>query len=121
LAHPRRRQTKAAAKANNWDNDLELMIWVYNHDQTPAGTVKATLSDGSKVWVDGDNKTGTVSVVLPQNETRGTVDIASIVAELKTLGYVASNYDGILDVEDGIEAPYGGGQTFKVNWVSVAG
>jgi hypothetical protein len=65
--------------------------------------------------------TGTVSVVLPKNETSGSVNIASIVRELKSLGYVAQNYDGILDVEYGIEAPYGGNQVFTVNSVSVAG
>jgi hypothetical protein len=79
----------------------------------------ATLSDGSKVWVSGDNKTGTVWVVLPKNETIGTVDIASIVSKLKSLGYITSADTGILDVEYGIEAPYGGGQTFKVNGFSV--
>ena len=112
--------TAAKATANNWDGDLELMIWTYNHGQTPAGSVKATLADGSKVWVDGNNTTGTVSVVLPQNETAGSVNITSITNQLKNLGYVVSGYNGILDVEYGIEAPYGGGQTFTVNSMSVS-
>jgi hypothetical protein len=60
-----------------------------------------------------------VSVVLPKNETSGTVDIASIISQLKARGYVTSADNGILDVEYGIEAPYGGGQTFKVNAFSV--
>lgn len=111
--------TAAAATSNNWDNDLELMIWTYVHGQVPLGSVKATLSDGSKAWVSGDNTTGTVSVVLPRNETSGSVDIASIVSQLKADGFVTSADTGILDVEYGIEAPYGGGQTFKVNGFSV--
>ena len=111
--------TASAATSYNWDNDLELMIWTYVHGQVPSGSVGATLSDGSKVWVSGDNKTGTVSIVLPKNETIGSVDIASIVRQLKSLGYVTPADTGILDVEYGIEAPYGGGQTFKVNGFSV--
>lgn len=112
--------TASRATSYNWDNDLELMIWNYNHSQTPAGSVKATLADGSKVWVDGSNSTGMVSVVLPQNKTAGTVNISSLVSDLKSRGYVNSGYNGILDVEYGIEAPYGGGQTFTVNSVSIS-
>lgn len=109
----------AAATKFKWDNDLELMIWTYVHGQVPYGSVVATLSDGSRVWVSGNNKTGTVTVVLPKNETTGTVDIASIISQLKARGYINSADTGILDVEYGIEAPYGGGQTFEVNGFSV--
>ena len=111
--------TAAAASSNNWNNDLELMIWTYVNGQVPAGSMAGTLSDGSKVWVGGDNTTGTVSVVLPKNETIGTVNISSIVSQLKALGDITSADNGILDVEYGIEAPYGGGQTFKVDGFSV--
>jgi hypothetical protein len=111
--------TAAAATSNNWNTKLELMIWNYVNGQVPAGSVVGTLSDGSKVWVRGDNSTGTVSVVLPKNETSGTVNIASIISQLKAGGYITSADTGILDVEYGIEAPYGGGQTFKVNGLSV--
>jgi hypothetical protein len=111
--------TASAATSNNWNNDLELMIWTYTNGQVPAGSVAGRLSDRSKVWVAGNNGTGTVSVVLPKNETSGTVDIASIISQLKSRGYITTNDNGILDVEYGIEAPYGGGQTFKVNAFSV--
>jgi hypothetical protein len=111
--------TASAATSNNWNNDLELMIWHYTNGQVPAGSVAGSLSDGSKVWVAGNNSTGTVSVVLPKNETTGTIDIASIISQLKSRGYVTTNDNGILDVEYGVEAPYGGGQTFKVNAFSV--
>jgi chitodextrinase len=110
----------SAAESNNWSNDLELMIWNYVNGQVPAGSDMATLSDGSKVWVAGNNSAGTVSVVLPNNETTGTVDIASIVSQLKSLGYITNNDTGILDVEYGIEAPYGGNQTFSVKSLSTS-
>ncbi len=113
----------SAATSSNWNNDLELMIWTYVNSQRPAGSKVATLSDGSAVWFAGTKgrNNSTVSVVLPSNTTSGTVDIAGIVAQLKARGYIPSSDDGILDVEYGIEAPYGGGQAFAVNALTVAG
>jgi hypothetical protein len=58
--------------------------------------------------------------VLSSNRTSGTVDIAGIVAQLKSRGYIPSSDNGILDVEYGVEAPYGGGNTFTVNAFSVS-
>lgn len=112
--------TASAAQSYDWNNDLELMVWNYVNGQVPAGSIKATLADGSKVWIDGDNSTGIISVVRPSNVTSGSVNISSLVSQLKSLGYVNNAYDGILDVEYGIEAPYGGGQTFTVNSVSLS-
>lgn len=110
----------SAASNNNWDNDLELMIWTYNHGQRPAGSRVTSLSDGSAVWFDGNkgSNNSTVSVVL-SNSTSGTIDITGIISQLKSRGYIPSSDDGILDVEYGIEAPYGGGNTFSVNSVTV--
>lgn len=112
--------TGAAATGYSWNNDLELMIWTYVNGPLPIGSAVAPLSDGLKVWVSGSNKTGTVWVVLPKNETVGSVDIANIISQLKSRGYINSADTGILDVEYGIEAPYGGGQTFKVNGIGVS-
>jgi hypothetical protein len=50
-------------------------------------------------------------VVLPSNTTSGTVDIAAIAAQLKARGYISKSDEAILDVEYGIEPPYGGGNT----------
>ena len=115
--------TASAARSYNWDNDLELMIWTYVRGQRPAGSKVATLGDGSAVWFDGTkgSNNSTVSVVLPSNKTSGTVDIAGIVGQLKARGYVPSSDDGILDVEYGIEAPYGGGNRFDVSALTVTG
>ena len=113
----------SAATSNNWNNDLELMIWTYVKAQRPAGSKVASLSDGSAVWFAGNkgSNNSTVSVVLPSNATSGTVHIDGIVAQLKSLGYIPSSDNGILDVEYGIEAPYGGGNTFTVNSFSATG
>jgi hypothetical protein len=115
--------TATAIKSSDpWGNNQEIMIWTYNHGQTPSGKVEATLSDGSKVWGAGTTTNGasTISIVLPENETSGTVDLASILSELRTKGLINSADTGIDDVEYGIEAPYGAGQTFTVNSFSVA-
>jgi hypothetical protein len=112
--------TATNAKNYNWGGDFELMIWNYVNGQRPKGSIVATLADGSKVWVNGSNTKGTVSVVLPRNETSGTVNIASIVSQLHSKGYITAADNGILDVEYGIEAPYGGGRTFDVHSLSVA-
>ncbi len=113
----------SAATSYNWNDDLELMIWTYVISQRPAGSKVATLGDGSAVWFAGTkgSNNSTVSVVLPSNRTSGTVDIASIVAQLKARGYIPSSDDGILDAEYGVEAPYGGGNAFAVNAVTVKG
>ena len=108
----------SAASSSNWDNDLELMIWTHVNGQRPAGSKVASLERRLCGVVRRQNKgsnSGMVSVVLPPNATSGTVNIASIIAQLKSLGYVPSSDNGILDVEYGIEAPYGGGNTFAVN------
>jgi hypothetical protein len=115
--------TAAKATSFDWDGDLELMIWNYTVAQKPAGYYdggfRTTLSDGSKVYVDGNNSTGIVSVLMPSNLTSGNVNISNLVSILKSKGYVNSSYNGILDLEYGIEAPYGGNQTFTVNSLSV--
>jgi hypothetical protein len=114
--------TASRAMAYNWDDDLELMIWNYTVNQKPAGYYhghRATMPDGSKIYVDGNNSTGVVSVLMPSNLTSGTVNIAKLIHHLTSLGYVNSSYDGVLDVEYGIEAPYGGGQIFTVNSLSL--
>lgn len=111
--------TASAATSSDSDNDFELMIWTYVHGQVPPGSQAKTLRDGAKVWVSGNNTTGTVTVVLPANETSSTINIASIISQLKALGDLTRADTGILDVEYGIECPYGGGQTFQVNGFSV--
>ncbi len=63
----------SAATSNNWNNDLELMIWTYVNGQRPAGSKVGSLSDGSAVWFAGNkgNNNSTVSVVLPSNRQAG--------------------------------------------------
>lgn len=112
----------AINSSNPWAGNQEIMIWTYNNGQTPAGSVEGTLSDGSTVYGPGTttNGVGAVSIVLPHNETSGTVDLASMLSQLRSKGLINSADTGIDDIEYGIEAPYGGGQIFTVKSLSVA-
>ena len=114
--------TASAATSSNWNNDLELMIWTDVKSQRPPARKSPRWATARRCGSpDQGRNSSTVSVVLPSNTTSGTVDIAGIVAQLKARGYIPSSDDGILDVEYGIEAPYGGGQAFAVNTLTVAG
>jgi hypothetical protein len=113
--------------SNVWTGQTEIMYWVYNNGQRPAtatGSPIKTLADGSKLWIcpsSCDNyPEPIISIVAPSNTTSGTLNIAKLVNEVHSLGYDTAQ-TGIIDVEFGIEAPYGGGQMFKVNSLSLAG
>jgi hypothetical protein len=111
--------------SNVWNGQTEIMYWVYTNGQTPAtgtGSPIATLPDGSALWycsTSCDNYSEPIiSIVAPRNTTSGTLNITNLVGELHSLGYDTAQ-TGIIDVEFGIEAPFGGGQVFKVNSLSV--
>jgi hypothetical protein len=113
--------------SNVWTGQTEIMYWVYNNGQRPAtgtGAPVKTLSDGSKLWICNtscDNYSEPIiSIVAPSNTTSGTLNIAKLINEVHSLGYDTAQ-TGIIDVEFGIEAPYGGGNMFKVNSLSLAG
>jgi hypothetical protein len=118
--------TPANLKSSDmWTGQTEIMYWVYNNGQTPAtgtGGPTKTLADGSKLWIcdttcDGYSEP-IISIVAPSNSTSGTVNIQNLVSEVHSLGYDTPE-TGIIDVEFGIEGPYGGGQTFAVNSFSL--
>ena len=112
--------------SNAWTGQTEIMYWVYNNGQRPAtgtdGPIK-TLPDGSALWYCSttcDNYSEPIiSIVAPQNTTSGTLNIPNLINEIHSLGYDVDQ-TGIIDVEFGVEVPYGGGQTFTVNSLSVS-
>ena len=108
-----------------WTGQTEIMYWVYNNGQRPAtgtGSPIATLPGGAALWycsTSCDNYSEPIiSIVAPENTTSGTLNVTNLVNELHSLGYDTAQ-TGIIDVEFGIEAPYGGGKTFRVNSLSV--
>lgn len=113
--------TAAKAKAYNWSGDQELMIWTYTvgAQRIPVGSYTGkNLSNGAQIWYGPTSSNKTVTVIEPTNSTSGSVNIYHIVNQLQTDGYVPTTNNGQLDMEYGIEAPYGGGNTFTVNSVS---
>lgn len=74
---------------NGSDTD-EVMVWVDNQGQTPAGSLDtvATISGQRfKVYVSG----GTKSFVLTKNETKGTVNYHAVLSWLHNHGMLASS------------------------------
>ena len=73
---------------NNGSSTQEIMIWVDNHGQTPAGSDKGSVVIGGttyELWDAG----GTVSFVR-SNEQSGTVDILAVLHWLQSHGHTSS-------------------------------
>jgi hypothetical protein len=103
--------------AGTGSNDYaqEIMIWVDNHGQTPAGSQVATADvDGTSysIWSAGDNP---VSMVLSSNETSGTVNILAALDWLESHGYMPAG-SGLNQIDFGWEICSTGGtaKTFRI-------
>ena len=99
---------------NNGNSTEEIMIWVDNHGQTPAGDDKGSVVIGGttyKLW----SADGTVSFVR-SNEQSGTVDILAVLHWLQSNGYISSTAD-LGQVDFGWEICSTGGvpETFTVS------
>jgi hypothetical protein len=110
--------TDAEAAYDIWVNSgsktEEIMIWVDNHGQTPAGDDKGSVViEGTtyELW----NADGTVSFVR-SNEQSGTVDILAVLHWLQSNGYIGSTAD-LGQVDFGWEICSTGGvpETFTVS------
>lgn len=109
----------AGTGSNNYAQ--EIMIWVDNHGQAPAGSVvgSATIDgQGYKIWSTG--KAGTtgnpVSMVLDSNQASGSVNVLDDMKWLEANGYVPAG-SGLNQVDFGFELCSTGGaaQTFAVS------
>lgn len=107
----------AEAAYDIWLNNygLEVMIWVDNQGQTPAGQGLGTVKiDGQQFVV--FNGGSTYSFVLGQNETSGQIDIAAILNWLVSNHYVdASSYLTQFNFGFEICSTAGKDETFTVN------
>jgi len=93
----------------------EIMIWVDNHGQTPAGSKVGTADIGGAsytVWSAGRNP---VSLVLSSNETSGTIDILAALEWLESHGYMPAG-SGVNQIDFGWEICSTGGsaKTFSM-------
>jgi hypothetical protein len=100
----------------------EIMIWVYNHGQVPAGvnTGKTLTLDGVtyRIWASSGN--ATVTLASEANAPAGTVPVAAAMNDLAAAGYVAAG-QGYSQVDFGVEICSTGGspETFSVNGYSL--
>lgn len=93
-------------QSEDWSNDTEVMVWVDNHGQTPAGNVVTHGSIYGKrfaLWSTGgkDQSNVTYSLVFA-NSAKGVTHLAAIFAWLKDNGWISQNAAD-LDVEFGWE------------------
>jgi hypothetical protein len=102
-------------------NVQEIMIWVDNHGQRPAGSDVATATiDGSgyNIWsTSGAGAVGkTVSMVLDSNQSSGSLNILDDLNWLKSNGYVPAG-NGLGQLDFGFEICSTGGvpETFALS------
>jgi hypothetical protein len=109
------------ASTGSSSNNQEIMIWVDDHGQTPAGSdVAAATIDGAgyKIWsTSGAGAVGkTVSMTLNSNQPSGSVSLLDDLNWLKSHGYMPAG-SGLSQVDFGFEICSTGGvaETFTVS------
>jgi hypothetical protein len=114
--------TDAEAAYDIWINDLnkEVMFWVDDHGQTPAGTKVATVTLGGLTW-DYYQESGYYAFVLNHNATSGTVDLLAGIKYLISRGVLSSS-DKLWQVNFGWEicSTAGVPQTFTMSNFTLA-
>lgn len=98
---------------NNWNT--EVMIWVYNQGQTPAGSVRAhplIWGQNWTFWATGSkgDPNNTYTFVLNKNETNGTVHELGMFQWLEQNGWIPAS-SGVTDNEFGFEMCSTGGHS----------
>jgi hypothetical protein len=110
-AQPRRGDYEAAFDIwLNGNRANEIMIWVYNHGQRPAGSITGHAviwGQHFTVWSTRGNR-GTVSLVLNRNETAGQVHVLTTMQWLAAHKYITLS-QGLSQVDFGWEICSTGG------------
>jgi len=114
--------TDAEAAYDIWINDLnkEVMFWVDNHGQTPAGSKVATVTLGGLTW-NYYKTSGYYAFVLDHNATAGTVDLLAGIKYLISRGDLSGS-DKLWQVNFGFEicSTAGAPETFTVSNFTLA-
>ena len=114
--------TDAEAAYDIWINDLnkEVMFWVDNHGQTPAGSKVATVTLGGLTW-DYYEDSDYYTFVLDHNATSGTVDLLAGIKYLISRGDLSAS-DKLWQVNFGFEicSTAGAAETFTVSNFTLA-
>jgi Glycosyl hydrolase family 12 len=72
-------------------NAQEIMLWVDNHGQRPAGTYVSNIVSGGHTWQLWRSGS-TTSLVLLHNQTSGTIHILSALITLKQLHIISEGF-----------------------------
>jgi hypothetical protein len=114
--------TDAEAAYDIWVNDLnkEVMFWVDDHGQTPAGKKTATVTLGGLTWTLWE-ESGYYAFVLDHNATSGTVDLLAGIKYLISRGDLSAS-DKLWQVNFGWEicSTAGVAQTFTMSNFTLA-
>jgi len=114
--------TDAEAAYDIWINDLnkEVMFWVDNHGQAPAGKKTATVTLGGLAWTLWE-ESGYYAFVLDHNATSGTVDLLAGIKYLISRGDLSAS-DKLWQVNFGWEicSTAGVAQTFTMSNFTLA-
>jgi hypothetical protein len=114
--------TDAEAAYDIWINDLnkEVMFWVDNHGQTPAGAKVATVTLGGLTW-NYYRESGYYAFVLDHNAATGTVDLLAGIKYLISRGDLSAS-DKLWQVNFGFEicSTAGVPETFTVSNFTLA-
>jgi len=114
--------TDAEAAYDIWINDLnkEVMFWVDNHGQTPAGSKVATVTLGGLTW-NYYKTSGYYAFVLDHNATAGTVDLLAGIKYLISRGDLSAS-DKLWQVNFGFEicSTAGAPENFRVSNYTLA-
>jgi Glycosyl hydrolase family 12 len=114
--------TGAEAAYDIWINDLtkEVMFWVDNHGQTPAGSKVATVTLGGLTW-NYYRESGYYAFVLDHNAATGTVDLLAGIKYLMSRGDLSGS-DKLWQVNFGFEicSTAGVPETFTVGNFTLA-
>jgi hypothetical protein len=115
--------TDAEAAYDIWINGLkkEVMFWVDNHGQTPAGSKVATVTLGGLTWNLYETSSGYYAFVLDQNATTGTVDLLAGIKYLMSRGDLSGS-DKLWQVNFGWEicSTAGAPETFTISNYTLA-
>lgn len=103
----------------------EIMVWVANYGQRPSGTDVGNVTIGGvtyALWHSAARGHGhnCVSLVLPSNESSGTVNILAILQYLASHGLINSNRISQIDFGWEICSTGGVAKTFSVTGYSLA-
>lgn len=92
---------------DNWNT--EIMIWLYNHGQTPAGNPVGKVRYYGQTWTVWTSPGGPYTLTPDRNRTGGTVHILSALHALRVLNVIKASQWSISDIELGEEICSTGG------------